>query len=354
MYRLSEGLQRELMRFRPRNYVLAASMALTMAIATFGSVAAATGWVVVSSPNPSGSSFLSGVTCLTASNCWAVGGSAIGLIEHYDGHKWAINASPSNGRLSGIACVAANDCWAVGSDSNSQIEHYNGSAWKIASSSNRLLSVACANASTCWAFGYSFIAQYNGTTWSEAVNPLASVSLFGVSCLNLTYDCWAVGQQGAAPFIEHNTGTGWVAFSTPTIPYGQLGGVTCVATYNCWAVGVQYTSIGGTASALTEHYNGSGWSVVSTSHPNGISLNSVSCVGTTDCWAVGYRGSTPTTRHNLLEHHLATGWVLASDPAGTGTQSTLLSGVDCLTSTNCWAVGQRGTPTTYTLIEHFT
>jgi hypothetical protein len=354
MYTLGQWLQRGQMRFRLRPMAVAASVGLIAAVATVGTAVASTGWVVVSSPSPSGSSFLSGIACVTASNCWTVGGSTNGLIEHGDGSRWAITRSPSNGRLSGIACVSANDCWAVGLDANSKIEHYGGSSWTIARSANQLLSVACVNASACWAVGYSNIAQYNGVAWSEFVNPLPSVSLFGVSCLNLGYDCWAVGQQGSgAPLIEHDTGAGWVAVSTPAVAFGQLSGVTCSVTTNCWAVGVQYTSLGGTASALTEHYDGTAWSVVATNHPNSVSLNSVSCVGT-DCWAVGYRGSTPTTRHNLLEHYLTTGWVIAADPPGTGIQSTLLSGVDCSTTTNCWAVGQRGYPTTYTLVEHYT
>ena len=63
----------------------------------------AAGWSIVSSPNPGTSpyNFLSGVTCTSASQCWAVGyyvnGSGFGqtLIEQWDGTSWSVVASPN-------------------------------------------------------------------------------------------------------------------------------------------------------------------------------------------------------------------------------------------------------------------
>src|SRR5438128_610588 len=106
--------------------------------------AAAATWSIVSSPNTDAtqSNQLSGVTCPSASDCWAVGSYNNGnvfqtLIEHWDGAFWAIVVSPN------IAPVF----------------------------SNVLLSVACASASECWAVGYSvenaqqtFIERWDGTS----------------------------------------------------------------------------------------------------------------------------------------------------------------------------------------------
>ena len=61
-----------------------------------------TSWAIVSSPNTSTTqnNYLYGVTCASASECWAVGyyfyGSAYQtLIERWDGTSWAIVSSPN-------------------------------------------------------------------------------------------------------------------------------------------------------------------------------------------------------------------------------------------------------------------
>src|SRR5207249_11851701 len=88
-----------------------------------------TSWAVVSSPNTSvmHDTVLRAVTCVSASDCWAVGDYYNGtvstpfqtLIEHWDGTSWAIVTSPDTSAttdnvLYGVTCVSASDCWAVG------------------------------------------------------------------------------------------------------------------------------------------------------------------------------------------------------------------------------------------------
>src|SRR5438105_12938109 len=85
----------------------------------------AANWSIVASPNTSTTqNNLLGVTCVSASDCWAVGSYVAGsgaprtLIEHWDGTAWAIVPSPNtslpNNVLSGVTCVSWSDCWAVG------------------------------------------------------------------------------------------------------------------------------------------------------------------------------------------------------------------------------------------------
>jgi hypothetical protein len=78
------------------------------------------------------------VTCLSATDCWAVGfnigSNGRALIEHYTGSNWAIVSSPNTpGDLNGVTCVSAGDCWAVGINTigNGQplIERKAGSSW---------------------------------------------------------------------------------------------------------------------------------------------------------------------------------------------------------------------------------
>src|SRR5207249_4709702 len=115
-------------------------------------------WTVVSSPNTSATehNFLQNVTCMSASDCWAVGTSfAAGavtqtLIERWDGISWAIVNSPStnaaeHNQFYGVTCPSALDCWAVGFYKNSLtgnnqtlMERWDGNSWALVPSPNTL------------------------------------------------------------------------------------------------------------------------------------------------------------------------------------------------------------------------
>ena len=125
-------------------------------------------WSIVTSPNTSTAqhNLLNDVTCTSASDCWAVGGT---LIEHWNGTTWSIVASPNiTGYLSDVTCASASDCWAVGYYFTGGLprtltEHWNGTAWSIVTSpntstgeSNQLSGVTCTSPSDCWAVGYYF------------------------------------------------------------------------------------------------------------------------------------------------------------------------------------------------------
>src|SRR5262249_14807472 len=138
-------------------------------------------WSVVNSPNRTAiQNFLTGVACVSASDCWAVGAYRNGsmsqavfetLIEHWDGTSWSIIQSPNanaakDNRLFGVTCASTTDCWSVGqyrdSTDSSQplqtlIEHWDGTSWSIVTSPNDVASllsgVACTSASDCWAIG---------------------------------------------------------------------------------------------------------------------------------------------------------------------------------------------------------
>ena len=83
-------------------------------------------WVIVSSPN-NGPTYLNDVTCTSDGNCWAVGYyfdnettfRYYSLIEQLNGPSWAIvtssnRPSPNNNYLYGVTCASASECWAVG------------------------------------------------------------------------------------------------------------------------------------------------------------------------------------------------------------------------------------------------
>ncbi len=178
-------------------------------------------WKVVASPEPPGSiaSYLSAVSCTVESNCVAVGtkryphrkGDFYGgpreytLIEHWNGSSWAIVRSlnppgpPADG-LTGVACMSAADCTAVGAGgrltppgsadgASTLVEHWNGSAWSIVrspspSANSGLSRVSCTSAADCTAVGgfgdldnpqspSTLVEHWNGSAWS-LVTPAAS------------------------------------------------------------------------------------------------------------------------------------------------------------------------------------
>ena len=90
--------------------------------------------------------------CTSASQCWAVGYYFNGslnqtLIEQWDGTSWSIATSPNTGEVkttssSGVTCTSASQCWAVGYYVNGSgfgqtlIEQWNGTSWFIVASPN--------------------------------------------------------------------------------------------------------------------------------------------------------------------------------------------------------------------------
>ena len=188
-----------------------------------------TSWTIVDSPDSSGSNSFQAVTCASPSQpeeCWAVGetvtdlGRAQTLVEEWDGSAWSLVSSPNSGTyddLLGVTCVSASDCEAVGyysgaTNNQTLIEHWNGILWAIVSSPNTstmqdnyLTAVACASALECWTVGYSangsgvfqtLIEQWDGNLWTIVSSPnpggAQDSELLGVTCASLA-QCEAAG-----------------------------------------------------------------------------------------------------------------------------------------------------------------
>jgi hypothetical protein len=290
-------------------------------------------WSSVPSPIPADSFVaLSGVACSSATNCFMVG-SATGLtssddttlIERWNGAKWSIVPSPNPAGspasdLDGVSCTSATNCFAVGtyqpSDPTSSatlIERWNGSKWSIVPSPNPaggddalLERVACSSATSCIAVGGVFFAigvpsqtfaeRWNGTKWSIMVTrngapntayPSHGSRLHDVTCVHPTA-CFAVGQSSQDDaMVERWNGTKWAIVATPRIA-AELDGISCVSAANCTAVGDSFPT--GDVGTLAEHWDGAKWSIVPTPHPAGSpgsELLDVACTSGTKCVAVG-------------------------------------------------------------------
>jgi hypothetical protein len=349
-------------------------------------------WSIVNSANQNGgtSNVLYGITCATASDCWAVGyynnenDVPQTLIEHWDGTSWNIVSSPNVSAtqthyLSGVTCASASDCWAVGyygagSTYQTLIERWDGVSWAIVTSpnpsqNNNLFGVTCVSASNCWAVGgyvagstaQTLIEHWDGTSWITFTSPNTSTAqyniLFSLTCRSAT-DCWAVGNYTGTnanqTLIERWDGASWLIISSPNTSATQanyLSGVTCVsATADCWAIG--YYAGGNAEQTLIERWDGTSWTIVSSPNTSTTQRNfiqALTCASASECWASGYyyNGSAWQT---LIERWDGTSWAIATSPNTSATQGNFLIAVTCASASNCWTIGFYGGQT---LVEHW-
>lgn len=360
------------------------------------------GWSIVTPPTPTTTqqNTLSGVTCVSDTDCWAVGfvnSFDVGLrelIEHWDGTSWYIVPSPGfktvNGFLSAVTCTSATDCWAVGHNYDPQngalIEHWNGTSWSIAVSSafagdNWLQAVTCAAANDCWAIGYSvdgsgsqyttLAIHWNGSAWSTVASPNDPAStvnqLFGVACTSANA-CWAVGfsgnNGGAKTLIERWNGSSWQIVTSPNhtesqqANYNHLYGISCAQSSDCWTVG-NYESSGVSDGTLVEHWNGSSWSIMPS--PNGpasvhaSTLISVTCLSLTNCWSSGLYYSSRNQVQTLTETWNGSVWSVVSSANTSEDERNSAYSIACTASSKCWMVGDFSPQSTLaqTLIERW-
>ena len=310
---------------------------------------------------------LIGVTCPRTTSCWAVGyqtasGVTRTLIEHWNGRKWSVKASPSvagsaDALLRGVSCLARLNCWAVGSAAlrstrlEPVAEHWNGRRWSLTVlpepaglAADDLWGVWCPGAAGCWAVGSAarrvdaarrpLAEHWNGRKWSVVPTRAAGgfSDLLGVFCRRDT-NCWAVGAGGSAAgggLAEHWNGRKWSVAATPSTG-GGLDSVWCPGT-NCFATGNS-----GVPNAIAERWSGRKWSLTPTAPlpvGAGSTLPGASCATSANCFAVGF-----VNVHALIEHWQGSKWVRVKSPDPAGAGSAELQRVFCLSPRSCWAVG---------------
>jgi len=193
-----------------------------------------TAWSMVAVPAMTG--FLFSVACPTADDCWATGSTfdpASGnplhsYVVHWNGSGWSTVPFPSSGQsydqLTGVSCASSSDCWAVGTagpnpmggaiipnvflqtkDDDPWIVHWNGRTWSgtptpdVSSPTGAMLSgVTCASSSECWAVGSTMdanthpfrplVERWNGVTWVPTPVPAIGTNetLANVACATVT------------------------------------------------------------------------------------------------------------------------------------------------------------------------
>jgi hypothetical protein len=383
-------------------------------VSPLGSAASPSGWYVATTPATGADDVLLGSSCPNALQCFAAGisiqninsnGTFSPLAETWNGTTWTLAAPPPlppgrGGGLFNVSCVTGSDCWAVGAvqdasgngnPTGSLIENWNGSAWSVVPSPTPtgpgvvgavLQGVSCISASSCFAVGYTsdqngenlnaFIEQWNGGAWNivpGATTGQTFDQLSTVQCL-ATNNCWAVGNAGPAQqnpnflpifpgaagdqgLIEHWDGTSWSVTPSATYPSpsgGYLSGLGCAAASDCWASGATTDSSGHPAGVLMEHWNGSGWTDVSASVPNSSTpgiLSSISCLSSAQCWAAGSLGDFGGgggggfQPQGFIENWNGTSWSV--DPSPNVAALSFLPTLTCVRAVVCVAAGSAAT-----------
>lgn len=254
-------------------------------------------WSRVSIPRLVGLS-LSGVTALSPTNAWAVGGYEDGgVILHWNGTAWSKAASLNSiAGLSAISARSANNAWAVGYGlglATTVTVHWNGTRWSEVKSPNPgknfngLTGVSAYSATDAWAVGLycksscstgyvtaGLLLHWNGTAWSKSALPVTnSTGISGVDALSAT-DAWAVGTTASSQLIMHWNGAAWSKVAAP-LAYPNAIGFSSPASG--WAVG----------GPAFLRWDGAAWKQVTITAPSSSSFYGISMDNATDGWAVG-------------------------------------------------------------------
>ncbi len=262
--------------------------------------------------------FLSGLSCVSATFCLALG-SAAGA-ERWDGQHWAPAPSPGHpdplvSGMQELSCTSPTFCLAVGmsggNKGSARYSSWNGSGWSpIASAAipagsrlTALTAVSCTSPKFCVAAGVADPVRgrtrglteiWNGTKWLIiGPRPLVNLTFQGtdVSCASPSacMVSWGDSFEAIARWWNGKTWTG-APYPGPGKPKDNRSilGVSCPSATSCTAVGTQI--VGRTFTQLIERWNGRRWFVVTPAQPGiGVAqLNDVSCATSTRCTAVGY------------------------------------------------------------------
>jgi hypothetical protein len=369
-----------------RRVLVITAMAAALAVSAAPGADAAITWRVQPTPTPAQGvdGQLLAVSCVSASDCTAVGGytsnaGPVTLAEHWDGTRWTVQATPNPtgaifSILEWVSCPTASDCTAVGeydinqgTSSRPLAEHWNGSTWTIqvmpvpdGAFGVQVKAVSCPTAASCTAVGTYFkqgspdltlAESWNGSTWAVQPMPIASpvaslVFLTGVSC-PAPGKCTAVGwfqRRGTSAFVtlaENNYSGSWRIRSArgPTATLGQLNGVSCTVQANCTAVGTPAAG-----PVLAEHWDGGTWTVQPTPGPVGGALNGISCASASSCTAVGTIPPTGVNQAAIAERFAGGAWHSAATASPAANE--VLAGVSCVSASTCTAAGYHAVSST--------
>jgi hypothetical protein len=351
---------------------VALDVVLVCVVATtvFAGVASAR-WSVQPTPRLKNKDVLNGVSCVTRSECVAVGGPTNNgrlFSERWNGRAWSLRRMPTpdlnnSPTMDGVSCSSPTACTAVGSSGNHVlVERWNGKKWSIQhvpsptkTASSDLAGVSCPSKTDCVAVGdwytnsgninaYGLLESWNGRRWSIQATP-AYASFTSVSCASRVA-CTAVGTtaDNILPLAERWDGTHWSVQNVRLDSVGsefngstQLNAVSCPSNRACAAVGAGTGAESGFPPYywwVAEFWDGEQWGHVFTAYDTNDdeALNGVSCNSTKSCLAVG----------DEVQHWNGERWSSVRSPfCYDGSSGQQLMSVSCSSATSCEVVGSK-------------
>lgn len=347
-----------------------ASVDYTLAEAWNGS-----SWAIVRTPSPSdpgGGAELNAVSCVSSTECMAVGETEIfeashggalvphPLAEMWNGAKWTLVSTPklthTGARLNGVSCTPGTGsgparCMAVGSEGAPHhpteftlAESWDGTSWKfvptprpLTPGGTALNGVSCGSGTGCMAVGYygysngfgtsvSLAERWNGKEWHRLVTPTpdSSATFTGVAC-PAAADCEAVGTHAEnSPTLVLGTfaaiwnGHGWKTQPSPNpgaAGGAGLAGLACPTAASCLAAGSWVDQMGEVVSTLAQAWNGHTWAGLRTPSPRYTTpLLGIACASPADCMAVGSTQGQVGNQVTLGEAWNGTQWKVVRTP----------------------------------------
>ena len=156
-------------------------------------------------------------------------------------------------------------------------------------------------------------------------------------------------------------GTAWT-LATPVIPSERTGGaslfsVSCVSTTVCETLGTGYNV--STPIVFGNQWNGTAWSLVPAATPTAsgtpplIEATGMDCLTTVSCIAVGTTDAGSATATPFSEQWNGSSWslVTVAVPSGVGVTGSFLASVSCAGASFCEAAGQTNGTHNQNLIE---
>lgn len=355
--------------------LVAATVSITSASVSTGVASGATPrtapqWSVASMPAPVAvrAAEFNAITCVGSSNCIAVGSTAGSAVketfaERWDGGHWKQLATPTladgiESELDGVSCATATLCFAVGDTEEDDysaiqplLEQWNGAQRSVVDiptpagfSSAQLSAVSCGTSTSCTAVGSygvvgdegRLVERWDGAAWafqsSPSPSPAHTSAFEGVSCVGAS-DCNAVGwtdytTEAGSYLVEHWNGTAWsiTAIGKLNSTYDlELSSVSCSDTWHCLAVG----------SEVTVRGEGGSWTDVTPSPAPWIGdQHSVKCIGPVDCLVVGGNEAPAVERWD------GSNWT--SEAMQASEQRSSFAGIACPADGACRAAGTAG------------
>jgi Phosphoesterase family len=287
---------------------------------------------------------LQAVSMPSPGSAWAVGFYESGkfqqrtLVEHFDGRIWSVVPSPSPGALQnilyGVSAITNSDVWAVGGQQDATglwhtlTEHWNGSTWSVVKAvdegvnGNQFYAVKAVASNNVYAVGQAagngfpsqaLIEHWNGKTWSVVSSPADAASVLPLGVTTTASSLRVVGEQetDTAPYTTYVAAGVPSALSIQVTPNAGTGendlfAAATAADGSTWAVGWEIdVNTGNHDPLILEGVNGV-WSLVSSpsfSLGSDSGFAAITAIPGGGLWAVGVTASAKGNYSTLIEFH---------------------------------------------------